>query len=197
VDFEYDRNGGKVVDLGTGCKMKSLGFGARAYASAQHLRIGSTAQILALGRRGTSALLILGALDHKPARSLAHMGASGCFLYVQPVLAVPVGAYSDFPFPGMPAYMDVLVQIPVSSSLMGSRTLVQFANNETMLPRSSWTNPAGMTTSNGLALTISAVPPSLGMSMVRSYAVNPVGNCGREQGTRDPVHLQVGPPKPM
>ena len=42
-----------------------------------------------------------------------------------------------------------------------------------MLPKSEWTNAAGMTTSNGLALTISSVPPTLGMSMVRLYAVDP------------------------
>ncbi|MHC4515031.1 MAG: hypothetical protein ACYS5W_15185, partial [Planctomycetota bacterium] len=171
VDFEYDASGGSVVKLGNGCKMKSLGFGTPAYASAPQLRIGSTARLTALGRRGTSALLVLGATNYQPGKPIA--GAPGCFIYVQPLLVFPAGPYFDFPYPGMPAYLNVTAQIPLARSLMGTRTFAQFANNETMLAQGSWTNPAGMTTSNGLALTISSVPPTLGMSMVRSYAVNP------------------------
>jgi hypothetical protein len=148
--------------------MKSLGFAAEAYASGQSLRIGSTAHIMLLGRRGTSALMVVGIAKHQPANSMAGMGAPGCYLLVRPGLVAQAGSYRDFPHPGLPAYLDVLPHIPLSNSIMGSRVFLQFANNETMLPKSEWTNAAGMTTTNGLDLTISALPPRLGMATIRS-----------------------------
>ena len=69
---------------------------------------------------------------------------------------------------GMPAYLDILLPIPLDKNLAGARFYMQFANNETVLPRSEWTNAAGMTTTNGLDLTISALQPKLGMAMIRS-----------------------------
>ena len=66
---------------------------------------------------------------------------------------------------------------------------MQFADLEIYMPRSSWTNPAGLTTTNALELGLATTSPELGMSTVMSHVVG----AGDPMPARGAVDVEAGP----
>lgn len=188
--FDYDSEGsvGAVSKYGVACGRYAGRYGISATVSAANLRLATSASFYAWAQPRTPGAMMIGDQKQWPGIDLGPLGATGCALYVRPVITTP--SAFDAPYrSGEPGTGRVSLLIPSSASLMGSMMWVQWLNIEVGLPISEWSNPLGVTTSNGLEVTVSASPPALGMSTVLSDLVRngqfPVR--GRVNVTRAPV----------
>jgi hypothetical protein len=188
VDHEYKSSGGQGVVYGKSCS----GFkpqGASLIATANGLQIGGSMRLLMFGRPGTSLLLLMGVKPIRVGADLSSMGAAGCRQYVDYLLMLNLQYQKAIPNM-TPVLANFMGQIPPDQSLLGTSVFFQAADIETSLPRLTWTNPAGLTTSNGLEVKISTTAPSLDMAVVRSHEVaigKPLPTTGRVDVERAPV----------
>ena len=179
VDFNYDPEKGVATPFGSTCY--PLGKEARsASAAPASLRVGSTARLQAFGRPDTPGILTLGNQHYANGINLSFAGAPGCHIYTQPI--VSLGQF----FASLPwikhGFATSTFHIPNHPRFMQGRIYAQWINLEAALPRSQWTNAAGLTTSNGLELTLAATPPRLGMCFISTGAIGK-GQSIPSQGT--------------
>lgn len=167
IDFDYDTSSGRVAVVGASC----YGPGARAATSsvahAGTLRVGGTARLGALGRPRTTSLLLLGTRRiGQGGLDLTPFGAPGCRILVDADLVLDTFVH---PWPRSPhGFAAATFFVPNQPAFAGARLLAQWANLEATLPRSQWTNQAGLTTSEALDLTLAPTPPRLGVATVTS-----------------------------
>jgi len=188
VDHEYVFHNGMASIFGQTCSQFTAG-GLSLTAESKGLQIGGTARIIAFGHPGASPLLLVGISKLQPGIDLGLIGATGCRQYVN-YFSIARLQYQKVVPNFEAAFTNLFVQVPPNPALVGSLVFLQSADIETRLARSEWTNPAGLTTSNGLELRISTTSPTLGMSIVQSQEVEigkplPVG--GRIDVERAPV----------
>ena len=169
IDYEYTGSPGEISVIGQGCG--SIGGLFSAYASLDAARVGNTLPLLAWGHPATTGVVLIGASTYQPPIDLGAIGALGCVLYVDQDFFLPVTFDVAAGFSGMGLATKNL-QLPRSPQLAGSRLFVQWINNETGLPRTEWSNPSGLSTTNALGVTLSASLPELGVSTVISVAVD-------------------------
>ncbi len=162
--------GGAVQHLGAACGPFAAS-GLTASAVPETLRLGNTAVLIAWGLPSTPAVALIGSGPLSPPLDLGPMGATGCTLQVNPSLSLPLQFGSAPPLVNSGA-ANLRVQVPTSPTLAGGSLFAQWLNIETSLPRTQWSNPAGITASNGLQATLSsAVTASLDMAMITSAAM--------------------------
>ncbi|MCB9869852.1 MAG: hypothetical protein H6837_08340 [Planctomycetes bacterium] len=184
VDHEMGGAGGVVTSFGQTCSSFVNNRGETLMAQPWGLQIGSTMQLIALGDPASKPLVLLGARRHAVGVDLAPMGAPGCTLVVDHIALVPL-AYSALTTRSDLGYTNLLLQIPADDALLGSRLFAQLADME----GANKSNPAGLTTSNGLELAIATVRPTLDMAVVVSHHVTstePMPQQGR-------VNVETGP----
>ena len=181
IDFLQDGSGGWVGKSGTNCNRASPPFSATARA--QSLRVASTAEFIGLGRANTAGIMLLDSQQIAGGLSLDLLGAPGCRLYVSPVISIS-RLYQPWPQKSGPGFTNVQMYIPNDPGFMGATLFVQWANPEFSLPRSEWTNPAGLTTSNLVQATLSSLPNTLGMCTVTSALI--LGQQSPATGEVDP-----------
>jgi hypothetical protein len=188
IDCERGNYSGSSKRLGKSCSTFADQNGETLYNHDLWLQIGSTMRLKAMGRPGSLPLLLLGARAVPGGYDLTGMGATGCRQHISYFLVAAL-TYSKPPFAGAAAVLKFETQIPANSTLLGASVFTQFADDETALPRTEWSNPAGLTTSNGLELKISSVKPSLGISLVTSedLAIVPSPKMGRVDVSTGPV----------
>lgn len=156
---------GSVVKVGQACAPRSS-----ASTSGAWLQIGASVRLIASGQGGSAGLAVLGSRLATPI-DLGFLGAPGCLVHVSPDVLLP-SVFSVPPQPDMPGDAQIVLPMPWSSSLLGMTVHNQWLNVQRPDAR---TNPAGITTSNALGLTVSAahLPPVVATT-VRS-GLTPVG----------------------
>ena len=155
-----------------------------AAAWARNMDPGSAFSILTYGRPGTVGVLVIGP---PPAISvpLDGIGASGCSLYVQPQIQL-AGIYPPAATATAYGALQTEVQVPAVPSMLRARLLAQGVDIEAT-PAS---NAAGLTTTNGLDITLAGRMPPGSLSTVRSAPVapgTPFPDHGRVAVSRGPV----------
>lgn len=189
MDHELRPHDGTATTFGTSCSNYKLQGGLNLLAEDSGLQIGGTARIMAMGRPNTRPLLLLGITPIPTGVDLAPMGAPGCQQYLS--IFSSLGLSYQPPIPGFdPVFTHLLLPVPFDTSLISAQITMQTADIETSLPTSSWSNVAGLTTSNGLTLRIASTQPTLDMSVVQSAAVDPgqaIPASGRVDVERAPV----------
>ncbi len=186
VDYEHRAVGATVSPRGTPCGGPSNHFRNTALAWGRHLVPGSTGILVSFGQPSTPAIVVLGAAPIDPGVPLDGIGATGCKVYVRPDIAVPT-AYGALTGPTPFAPLRFELELPASTTLLGKTFHAQWVNLETGPARS---NPAGLTTTNALDITMAATPPPVMMSTVSSRQVDPSlpwPDEGRIQVARGPV----------
>ncbi len=167
VDFETDNGDGITAQYGQSCSQFKDIDGHSASAVSRSLRIGSTAEVRGFGRPGATPMLLLGVTPYFSGIDLGFIGAPGCKKYVDHLLQFWL-QYNP-PLPQLDrAWVYFTAKIPNDNSLLGITAYMQFADNETALPPNQWTNPIGLTTTNGVTLQMSAMQPTLGIATVTS-----------------------------
>lgn len=179
VDHELGGSGGIVTPIGKSCSSFRDASDQSLYADSMSLQIGSSMRLTGLGRPGASPLMLFGASAIPGGIDLSLIGAAGCSQYVNYFLTLGLSYRPPQQYLGG-SFTHFETQIPPQKILLGAKVYVQFADLETSLPRSSWTNPIGLTTTNGLELRIALAGPSVGMSTVTSHVV----------GASDPMPLR-------
>jgi hypothetical protein len=167
-DYEYEGQPGIVTIYGTACGNYAGRYSADV--SPSNLRLSTTASFHSWGQPNTPGAMMIGDLKYFPGIDLDPLGATGCDLYLRPTITLPA-AFGIPVRTGEPGTGRVTFRFPSSTAFMGAMLWVQWANIEVGLPREEWSNPLGLTTSNGLELTISSFPPALGMATVLSDVV--------------------------
>lgn len=166
IDHEAQQVSGSVVRYGSSCAPWSPNPHT-AFGSDGTLRIGCTTWLWSFGRYRASPLMMLGVSKIDPGIDLGPMGAPGCKQYLVPLAIVPL--FYNPPVAGTQLGSVALpLKLPVDRSLMSKSFAVQFAEDESGLPRSQWTNASRLSTSNGLWLTVSSRAPDLGLAMISS-----------------------------
>jgi hypothetical protein len=166
-DYEWEGQVGVATKYGIACGKYAGRFGISATVTASNLRLATTASFYSWGQPNTSGAMMIGDQKYFPGIDLDVLGATDCDLYVRSTIMIPAAFGSPFRA-GEPGTAKVAFQIPPTATLMGAMLWVQWANVEVSLPRAEWSNPLGLTTSNGLEVTISSFPPALGMATVLS-----------------------------
>ncbi len=183
VDAVQEFTGSRVRNFGTPCGVGALRSDTTAAASARFLLPGSDAFVTTFGEPGTPGLVMFGAAQTSV--SLQNIGATGCTLYAAPTLVVP------FVF-GTPlgSQLDsghlLRIPLPLSANALGMSVFAQGVNLES----APISNPAGITTTNGLELTIGTAMPPAALSTVRSLPVasgQPYPASGRVFVGRGPI----------
>ena len=184
VDVEYLASNGHIQDYGESCGR----YASSSSVSAIGLEIGATASFGAWGAPNALAFLVLGEQLASPIE-LSPMGATGCFVYIGPMLSVPT-SYSEEVMGSGVGGASVDIQIPTEVHLLGGTLDAQWATLEMSLPRDQWSNPSGWTTSNATQFTLGTAPPSLGISMVTSHVPldgEPIAPTGNVEINKGPV----------
>ncbi|MEM7200492.1 MAG: hypothetical protein AAF628_09525 [Planctomycetota bacterium] len=186
VDVAHLAAVGSVQHVGSPCGAPAAENALTADAWGRNMVPGATFTMVSFGRPGTPGVMLLGAPLPTPL-SLAFMGASGCELYLLPTLQIlgqhsaPVGGGAV----AAPLFWDV--HLPVHPGFLGAQFRVQFANLET---GSGSSNPARITTTNALDITLGGSLPSGPISVVKSEAVPdgaPLPDFGMVSVSRGPV----------
>jgi hypothetical protein len=189
IDYERGSGTGYSRAFGISCSDFADTKNRSLYEFGGGLQIGSTLRLMSLGRPKSTPLLLLGAKEIKNGSDLSAMGAVGCRLHISYFLIAAL-RYSDPAKVGQPASLHFESQIPADTTLLGRSVFTQFADDESALTTANRTNPAGLTTSNGLELVISSIRPDLGMSTVTSKVVGtttPFPSTGRVDVSMAPV----------
>lgn len=171
IDYERGVHSGASASIGSSCSAFANSSGQTLFANDLRLQIGSSLRISARGRPGSVPLFLLGLNSIPGGVDLTGMGAVNCRQYVQYFAVVPL-RYSTPRNVGEPGSLLFDTQIPFDPQLSGTTVFVQTADDESPLPGSSRTNPAGLTTSNGLELRIAQAGPGLGLAIVTSARVS-------------------------
>ena len=170
LDCEHVTHDGMASTFGSSCSSFAMSDGLALVAEDSGLQVGGTARVLSFGRPGTRPVLLLGVTPLTQGIDLAGLGATGCFQFVDYFLSQ--GLVYQTPIPNFAsAHAEVLLKIPLDPSLFKAQLTMQSADIETGLPQASWTNSAGLTTSNGLTLQLASTQPTLGMSTVQSTTI--------------------------
>ncbi len=185
ADYDYEGEPGTVQVLGAGCGQAMAANTTTAGASARDLRPGSTTRLWSVGWPNTAGALLLGAPLAQPV-SLAGLGAPGCNAYVT------AGVFLNTVYPAASSgiawtvsYQDL--DLPGSAALMGQTLAAQALNLE---PTGQGSNAAGLTTTNGVALTVASQPVPGSMATVTSKVTGdgqPFPVSGRVSVSRAPV----------
>jgi hypothetical protein len=164
VDAEVEPSNGSATSVGTACP-PNLRRETATVSGAGFAKPGGSLAVLAFGKPGAGAALLAGVQPYGSGIDLTPFGATGCSLYQAPVLTFPASLI-DHQVPGMLAAAHWSLQFPADPGFAGVTLRLQAITMEWSLPRSEWSNAAGVTTSNGLVLTTSALPPALGFALV-------------------------------
>ena len=157
---------GTVAHIGQPCGATPGPFNADADHGT--LRIGSTALFRAWAQPDTPGVAMLAMQALPQPFDLTGLGATGCALYIYPDAVLPQFFGGTTLGIGI---TELTLQLPLNPTLMGGGFHVQFADLETGLPPSQWSNSLGLTTTNAVRATVSSRPPDLGMSMVTTAPV--------------------------
>jgi len=166
IDHDYEDAGGTAQVVGSGCGRFASPFPETASAWGNLLRIGSTLRLTTMGQPGTPAILLLGATRRQLPAPLAFLGAPGCGLYIDAPAITLTTTLNTPAQPGRPGFGNLRLQLPVDGALQGASLYAQWADIEIALPAAQWSNAAGITTTNALDLTISAIPSTLDGAVV-------------------------------
>lgn len=189
IDHELGGVGGRVTTIGTSCSLFQDVSGQSLYAESMSLQIGSSMRLTGLGRPGAAPMMLFGVSGIPAGIDLSPMGAVGCAQYVSYFLTVGL-SYRPPQTYLSGSFVHFEAQIPPHRSLLGVKVYAQFADLETGLPRASWSNSIGLTTTNGLELGLAMVAPGVGMSTVTSHVVganDPMPSSGRVDVEAAPV----------
>lgn len=174
---------GVVQDYGNSCGKNGL-VGAVSEAG---LEVGATAFFGAWGAPNSLGFLVLGTQLPTPV-DLTQLGATGCLAYIEPLFNFPT-VFSDDVMGSGVGGASVDIDVPADSSLLGATLHSQWVNLEITLPTDTWSNAAGLTTSNATVVTIGTIAPSLGMSTVTSA----IPLDGQSPAGRGYVEVNKGP----
>lgn len=173
LDYELERTAGAVTEFGTSCTRVRFVGPHTASAWPRSLVIGGTAIFPVVGRPGSDGFFLVGTrLYPRGGLPLAPLGAPGCTLHVDPQATLPV-LFGPPLEPGMPSHAVARVQLPADAGLLGGSFFGQWVLAEWRLPPATWTNRAGMTTSNAISVTLAARPATLGLATVTRSVLAP------------------------
>jgi hypothetical protein len=182
IDYFHQQTArGTVIPIGTGCGLHA-GNPLRGIAGEAHtLAIGSTTRVVTWGQANSPVACLVGAQASN--LSLDFMGATGCWLNVEPLATL--SAWLSSPTRNdLPGHVGFEFALPYEPSMLNGTLLVQAANIELRAP---FSNPAGLTTSAGLCLKLGGFPPAIDAAMVASAHTYPFPTTGRVDTTRAPV----------
>ena len=167
VDFQYSADLGSITRFGSACSKS--GFAQTLLANDGGTVAGGTVRFSARGQRATPGVLMIAPSRLPSGLALDSLGMPGCWLYLQPVLQVPLTygtANSIAPYPAARPMVD----LPRGLGVLGSRIFAQAANLEHASQRS---NRLGVTTTNGIDIRISSVLPNPGVTTIASDPLLP------------------------
>lgn len=162
---------GSVGVLGSHCSRSTELVGTRmASANAETLTIGATAEISTGGRYGSFAALLFGT-EIPGGIDLSGIGMSGCTLFVQPsaTFATTLSARPNVVPAWETAFASFRFAVPFDATLLSGTFVTQVANLEI---GATFSNPLGVTLSEGLRLSLAASAPTLAMATVESPQVD-------------------------
>jgi hypothetical protein len=161
VDADFVAATGGALPLGPSCVRTTNPAVVTALTADEELRLGGSAKLIAFGQPQTPAILMVGTRISPTGIDLGPLGAPGCWLHVQAMFSSWM-TYSAPPVPGVNGHARSTFVIPGVPALAGGKLYVQWANLD------AGANAAGITFSNGLELTASAMPSPLGLATVRA-----------------------------
>lgn len=169
LDHAMGGPGGRVTVLGKACG--SWAPQQTLFVEELGLQIGSSFRATALGQPGARPLMLFGSQALPAPVDLGVLGAAGCSVQIQELLIAAMGYQVHAQHQPLAA-LNFRFQVPAQVNLLGASFCMQFAEDETGLPRSQWSNPAGLTLGSGLELQLASAAPSLGMATVTSEPVD-------------------------
>lgn len=152
IDAERSGSSGQAVTRGQACG--AVAADRPASVDVRSLRVGSAATLATLAPPNSLAVLVLGASPVGPI-DLAFLGAPGCTLDVSPDMAVGTTA-SPAIVSGRPGAAHLVLPLPHETHLAGATFHAQWL----------LVDGSQLTTTNALDLTVAAVSPALGASIV-------------------------------
>lgn len=185
VDYEHEAPAGIVTSFGPACSAITANIERTAHGWGRNVVPGATFSTTSWGQPLTPCTLLLGSRLTTPI-PLDSMGASGCELLVQPAIQINQ-SYSDVTALGPFGIVKFDVHLPAVSSLLSARFAMQWVNLEI---GSATSNPARLTTTNGLDYTVAAGLPAGTLTTILSDAVppaTPFPATGRVSVSRGPV----------
>lgn len=164
VDASLEASDAAVAEIGRACPTNGRASTLTTVGTGLS-KPGGSVVLHGFGQAGGMATLMIGLTPYGSGIDLSVFGATGCMLYNDAALTF-LAPHVDRGVPGMLGAGRWDLQVPADPGFGGITLRMQILTTEWALPRSQWSNAAGITTSNGIALTTSAKPPQLGMSLV-------------------------------
>ena len=160
VDAATDSTAGAQVTLGSACGPLAQEHGGRTLAiGSRSLVVGSTVVITSFADPTSAAMLLFGLFTYPVPIDLSSIGAPGCLLQVQPIVALSPtmsGALAS-----SDTVREFYLGIPADAGLLSATFAVQGIE----------IGFAGLSTSEGLSCQIAGSLPVLGCALVRADAL--------------------------
>ncbi|MFO1052309.1 MAG: hypothetical protein U1F36_08860 [Planctomycetota bacterium] len=176
IDATSDVMQGVVDSFGAACGARAS-WVRTASVAPDSLVIGRGSTFTLVGDSGAPAWFLVGLGLRTQPLDLSWIGASGCWLYVDPIVALPGTSTSPGEIPPVfGSFSNFQVHWPADTALLGATLGTQWVELQ---------GAHGLATSNALSCTLSSSPPSLGLvnltsrggepPLVQSFAVPVIG----------------------
>ena len=180
---------GAAIPFGTSCIGQMAATAATLRGNDESLIAGATTTLRAYGQYASPGFLLVGTKSFSGGLDLGALGMPLCRLYVDPLVTLQLNLDQTVPLMGAngPGTGQCDIHFPPSSALVGGRMITQFVNWEVTPP---FTNPLGVTSSQGLQLNLTSSTMTLDMATVSSVGVTgtqPLPMRGKVAPNRGPV----------